>query len=1036
MVLREIVESIADKFYSNNEENLLYFSIPGSLMNQVKDFAKEDVKIIDLAKDFSPVKPFLGILSLYNPSERLVVDCTYPLHTNAFISYFKSGIVDRRLDLFITEEIFYEKLKIQESVLNLIERIVDGHFIILNAQLLPEESIQIVKKLIETKTKGKFILVFNCTNMEENSDLDEFYQNISNDKNFFEITDYEESLAVVTKEISEKKPNFETINNFLTNCRHFLAFDQAVTFLKWFESNIDSYRLSKKQQRIIYLQSGLVYYRAGYFDQATYYLSSIIDAEISDELEISALYGMCQINYERNCNAVALRYANQIKSKLIEDRENPFYSLAVMMDYIITQKSDAIQSVSRYERTLDLLERQCLFNNYLYTLMVVPWQTLNDYDTPYNMMPKIERAIEIAEMLKNDYALSTAYNWKGILLLHNGKTKEAPVWYEKCNELRTKIGDIYPIMKIRNGLSYEYLISTKFRESYDLVNSYIGRISEIRDNAEIIITLGNVANALFYSRHLSDSYVYFQKMIHLLCLFDLEKNTVNSFLPEYNDILTYKTYVDLDAGFINRVKINYHLITNNGRPVTTINSPVKYLIKAVLCLEEKNLSGALAAIEECDGIFAKFSSSQNYRHVFIYYEFAHALKKRNYLKEADDFFKKGFEIAKNSDLKYYTLEKNSLSIDEYFDSIEPFPQLTLNLSMIDEKSEKEKLLSELQKRLKDSQFLNKIMSFGSASDSGNNYAQTIVEALQDYVSAEGIYVAEKKGDEWKLIAQLSKVETIPPTQETWKTLGEASLSNDPSNPLVYVFEKKIFYANISKYDFEGAIIIEFADVSSLPAEEMSVLNIAISNIQSQLIMRNQNEHLLYISSTDQLSMLKNRRALEERLSEECDSIKRVQSKGKKPVISVAFMDLDNFKNINDTFGHEAGDMVISRFAGLLKEIYRKVDFISRFGGDEFVVLLPNTNCKEAQRAAERLLEGLRKADCFIPDLEKLLKKNIFIKDNQKLGFSMGICSNLDLDDISDMEKVLVNADRALYHSKENGKGIVTMWSDIKEKYMD
>lgn len=1034
MVLRDIVDSITKKFYSNDEESLLFFSVPDELMQNAEVLFPEAGTIIDLEKDLTPVKPFIGILSKFKPSDRDVSECAYPLHKNSFISYFREGLVDRRLDLFITEEIFYEKLKIQEAIIKLLQKYADGRFVILNAHLLPQESIEVLKKLRDLKLKGKFIFVFNCSIGDENAFLDDFFQDIASDKNFFEITDYEDNLLFSSKETSVKHPSFETINKFLTNCRHFLSFDQAVSFLKWFEGNMDSYRLTKKQQRMLYLQSGLVYYRAGFFDQSIFYLSSIIDAEQADEIEISALYAMCQINYERNFNAAALRYANQIKQKLLENQDDPFYALAMMMDYIITQKSDTIQSVSRYELTLDLLEQQCLLNNYLYTLMVVPWQTLNDYDTPYNMMPKIEKAIETAEFLKNDYALSTAYNWKGILLLHNGCTKEAPAWYEKCNELRTEIGDIYPIMKIRNGLSYEYLISAKFRESYDLVNSYIGRISEIRDNAEIIITLGNVANALFYSRHLSDSYVYFQKMIQLLCMFDLEKNTVNSFLPEYNDILTYKTYVDLDAGFINRVKINYHLIVNNGRPVTTINSPVKYLIKAILCLEENSYEDALSAIQECDEIFAKFSSSQNYRHVFIYYEFAQALKKRNFVKEAECFFEKGFKIAKESDLKYYTLGKDSLSIDEYFSSIQPFPPLSLNLSMIDEKSEKEKLLSELQKRLKDSQFLNKVMSFGSASDSGNNYAQAIVEALQDYVSAEGIYVAEKNKETWKLIAELSKVEAIPPTQDAWKHLAKTVVSKDPSNPLCYVVEKKLFYANISKYDFEGAIIIVLADVSSLPTEEMSVLNIAISNIQSQLIMRNQNEHLLYISSTDQLSMLKNRRALEERLSEECDNIKRGQTKGKEIKISISFMDLDNFKNINDTFGHEAGDLVISKFAALLKEIYRKVDFISRFGGDEFVVLLPNTSCEEAKRAAERLWEGLRKADCFIPDLEKLLGKKVFVKESQKLGFSMGICSNLDLDDISDMESVLVNADRALYHSKENGKGVVTKWSDIKDSF--
>lgn len=150
--------------------------------------------------------------------------------------------------------------------------------------------------------------------------------------------------------------------------------------------------------------------------------------------------------------------------------------------------------------------------------------------------------------------------------------------------------------------------------------------------------------------------------------------------------------------------------------------------------------------------------------------------------------------------------------------------------------------------------------------------------------------------------------------------------------------------------------------------------------------------------------------------------------------AISFMDLDNFKYYNDTFGHEAGDLLIAAFAKLLKEIYRKVDFVARFGGDEFVVVLPNTNCSEAARAAERLYEGLVKKEHFIPDLEKLLGKKIVIPEGKKLGFSMGISSNSDGDDISDLDTTMTNADKALYYSKQHKKGSVTIWADIKDKF--
>ena len=153
--------------------------------------------------------------------------------------------------------------------------------------------------------------------------------------------------------------------------------------------------------------------------------------------------------------------------------------------------------------------------------------------------------------------------------------------------------------------------------------------------------------------------------------------------------------------------------------------------------------------------------------------------------------------------------------------------------------------------------------------------------------------------------------------------------------------------------------------------------------------------------------------------------------------TIGFIDLDNFKYYNDTFGHASGDYFIKLFASLLKTTLRKIDFIARFGGDEFVLVMSDTNIEEGRHVYRRIQEGLETAGFFIPYLKDFLKKDdLKIPENRHLGFSMGLCSNLDLEDPGDLSRAVDFADKALYYVKQHEKGDVAVWSEVKDEIND
>jgi len=158
-------------------------------------------------------------------------------------------------------------------------------------------------------------------------------------------------------------------------------------------------------------------------------------------------------------------------------------------------------------------------------------------------------------------------------------------------------------------------------------------------------------------------------------------------------------------------------------------------------------------------------------------------------------------------------------------------------------------------------------------------------------------------------------------------------------------------------------------------------------------------------NTDPLTGLYNRRKLEHDLSLHYEAFVR-----HGVPTSVLMFDLDNLKTINDTRGHHEGDEVIIAVAGICRSAMRKTDTASRFGGDEFVIALPNTEHRQAVQFAERLQERFR------------AELSGFSVEDGAVTTSMGVTSMLPAD--RSHEDTLKRADRALYEAKWRGKDSV------------
>ena len=167
------------------------------------------------------------------------------------------------------------------------------------------------------------------------------------------------------------------------------------------------------------------------------------------------------------------------------------------------------------------------------------------------------------------------------------------------------------------------------------------------------------------------------------------------------------------------------------------------------------------------------------------------------------------------------------------------------------------------------------------------------------------------------------------------------------------------------------------------------------------VMLGQQKEVTSQARLDHLSQVNNRRSFDEKQKELFASLKEGWSH------SLLILDIDNFKQVNDTFGHEAGDQLIIKFGDALKACLRSSDFIARLGGDEFCVLFPFTPLDRAQELAERLRTKMPESVELIPGV------------TQKLCWSGGL-SEYSRDDKQENE-ALARADAALLEAKRGGR---------------
>ncbi|WP_102504837.1 GGDEF domain-containing protein [Salinivibrio kushneri] len=205
---------------------------------------------------------------------------------------------------------------------------------------------------------------------------------------------------------------------------------------------------------------------------------------------------------------------------------------------------------------------------------------------------------------------------------------------------------------------------------------------------------------------------------------------------------------------------------------------------------------------------------------------------------------------------------------------------------------------------------------------------------------------------------------------------------------------------------QGEIVIETLKVN--PAQTGSIQRLIVIMKRFDVLLNRLDLGLTSsLTDVDELTGLLNRVAFER-------TVKKLQAQSSRSgeIVSLALIDGDHFKDMNDNYGHNFGDYILEELADCFERYTRPIDHVYRYGGEEFLVLLPNTSLKQAESVMNRLRE----------EVAKLL----FCEDGLSITQTVSIgIARLSYDE--DPDEAIERADRALYKAKETGRNKVVVW---------
>ena len=1009
----------------------------------------------------------------------------YPLHQSIFKSYIESGTCYRYEDLIPSEVEFEHKVFI-DDVKNILKMITVEYTIFLyinNLNKAPMSTIKLLKDIYVNQSLNGLLILAAYNDLHSvhahMTELWESYITMLNNDDCVIDSIFNEQIKIDYSGhfhfSSSKLPEYLSK---LTNLFYCLDFDQFEYYRKIIHQKVEMERLNIDETLRFYLLRLFTIYSIYSDDLSTAKLLCDELKEIADEentydssYTYNYLTAMTHMYNGRHLKA----HVHAEKCIEFAREENDDYNVfkAELLDLMVKMSgwhniffctNDIPVEPSFLQRTKDFN-----FLNHLAHIYIFAFDNdrhlYTSVDTINETLVNFNKGIDIGIAIGNSQLLMDAYRKNIMISSSSGHFDVSNYFYAKVFEL---VGNTDPLKEgdIYKGWGYNCCATEQYQTAHDHYNKALQIYYKLNMPDQLGEVLYNMAINCMLSEDFNNAFSYLQmslRIVKSLHMNDLRVCNISKLFGlltlcsyKLGNMYNCQLYLDSTRQFLS------HILNQDVAVTTTSNDPsytlcdddlfLYYYVTALLHKDSGNLEESLHNFNLADFYVKRSEGNQFFSMVQhklslaeLYRQMGNDSKAMEELTNALDFCEaKGHFINSQKILaamanRVYHPIKYKLILD------------VVTLDDINTLTKQAALAKNYDASVKQLEFLN---SWQKITDISNKTKESLIDSCLNAITTtfnlDSITYIKYKHNEPHIEYnsssitfdkdQLSAITNYFNIHHSGFVTSKMRKNYNEFSDIIDAFDTRNvcsivcipFYVNekldnlfisciYMKTNWNSVIhkyMLDESDMNIFALAYRQLIN-ALEMLEKQQQIKNINSKLESAAITDNLTGLYNR----DGFYNMTDSIIREsRQSGELVDLSILYIDLDNFKYYNDTFGHDIGDFILRSIANLLKDATDEMGYTIRFGGDEFLIILKNANATYSEGVARTVLSSITGKKGYAEEIARLIGSPVSIPPNKLVSASIGIAIAKNVKTLNDVSIALKQADTTLYEIKHTTKG--------------